>query len=97
MGGDVVVMIDGIPCHVLHAELLPLVNERRAAQRQQYGGDCLCRKERVRSGGDEMIDGSGLVVILEKNRTPAVFLRGGLARGNRRRVPGGKSTSIINA
>ena len=74
---NVVVGVDGIPSHVRHAEFLALVDEGRAAQREENGGERLGRELLVRALGKEVIDGACAVVVLEVDGKPA-FLGGGV-------------------
>ena len=78
--GDVVVVLDGGPCHVGEAQLLPFVDEWRAPQGEQDGRHGFCGLFPVRALREEMIDAAGLIVVLEEDRAPAVF-SGGFLRG----------------
>ena len=79
--GHVVVVVDGIPCHVGVAQLFPLVHERRATQRQKYGSEHLSACHRVFATGEELAYGASLVVVLEVDGIPAVCGRCLLACG----------------
>ena len=62
-GGNIVVVVNGWPGNVHEAKLLALHEEGRSAHGEDQGGKGLSPGNPVRTGGQEVIDGAGLIVV----------------------------------
>ena len=81
-GGYVLVFVDGFPGHIHQAQFLSLHDEGRSAHRQQQRAQRLAAGDPVGAFRQEVVDGPGLVVVLQEDRHPALgtaghFLAGG--------------------
>ena len=83
IGIQVIVLFNGIPIHIPHAQLLALIDKRGPSERHQDRSHGLSCENRIRIFREIMIYGTGLIMIFEEYRIPSVVFCGLLTVGQR--------------